>query len=135
MAYDYLTGILKKVAQALDGAKANKSGDTFTGDLTLSAGSGERRINFATTLYLLGFYGTNYGEFGAIDRTNSRYIWQYKAHANTFTISAALVLTPAASVTPTNNGDLMVQLTSNTQLTFKVKGSDGTVRSANLTLA
>lgn len=42
---------------------------------------------------------------------------------------------PAASVTPANNGEMMVQLTSNTQLTIKVKGSDGTVRSTNLTLA
>lgn len=44
-------------------------------------------------------------------------------------------LKPPASVTPTNNGELMFQLTSNTQLTIKVKGSDGIVRSVNLTLA
>ena len=41
----------------------------------------------------------------------------------------------AASVTPVNNSELMMQLTSNTQLTIKVKGTDGTVRSVNLTLA
>lgn len=46
-----------------------------------------------------------------------------------------VVLSPAASVTPVTNGDVMVQLTSNTSLTFKVKGSDGVVRSASLTLA
>lgn len=40
-----------------------------------------------------------------------------------------------ASVTPANNSEMMVQLTSNTQLTFKVKGTDGTVRSVTLTLA
>jgi hypothetical protein len=40
-----------------------------------------------------------------------------------------------SSVTPANNSDLMFQLTSNTSLTFKVKGTDGTVRSASITLA
>ena len=42
---------------------------------------------------------------------------------------------PSASVTPANNGDLMVQATSNTQITFKLKGTDGTVRSGSITLA
>lgn len=40
-----------------------------------------------------------------------------------------------ASVTPATNGEMMIELTSNTSLTFKVKGSDGTVRSAALTLS
>ena len=51
------------------------------------------------------------------------------------TIFGALVLRPAASVTPANNGDMMFQLTSDTSLVVKVKGSDGVVRSATLTLA
>jgi hypothetical protein len=42
---------------------------------------------------------------------------------------------PSASITPTNNGDLVVEATSNTSLTFKYKGSDGTVRTASLTLS
>ncbi len=42
---------------------------------------------------------------------------------------------PPASATPPNNGDMEFQLTSNTTLTIKVKGSDGVVRSATLTLA
>lgn len=41
---------------------------------------------------------------------------------------------PAASVTPAANGDLEIEATSNTQLKFKFKGSDGTVRSVTLTL-
>ena len=40
---------------------------------------------------------------------------------------------PSASVTPANNGDLMVQATSNTQITFKLRGTDGTVRSGSIT--
>jgi hypothetical protein len=45
------------------------------------------------------------------------------------------IITPGASVTPALNGEVTVQLTSNTQLTFKAKGSDGVVRSGSLTLA
>lgn len=47
----------------------------------------------------------------------------------------AVVLKPAASATPQGLGDMIFQLTSNTSLVIKVKGLDGTVRSATLTLA
>lgn len=46
-----------------------------------------------------------------------------------------LNLKPPASATPANNGEMTFELTSNTQLQVKVKGSDGVVRSAALTLA
>ena len=42
---------------------------------------------------------------------------------------------PGSSVTPANNGDLMVEATSNTTLTFKLKGTDGTVRTGTITLS
>lgn len=42
---------------------------------------------------------------------------------------------PAASATPASNGQLVFELTADTTLTIKVKGSDGTVRSAAITLA
>jgi hypothetical protein len=45
-----------------------------------------------------------------------------------------LTLHPSASLTPANNGDLAIEATNNTTLTFKYKGSDGVVRSATLTL-
>lgn len=45
------------------------------------------------------------------------------------------LLRPAASKAPENIGDLVFELTSNTQLSIKVKGSDGTIRSVLLTLA
>lgn len=48
---------------------------------------------------------------------------------------ASPVLVPAASATPANNGELVFELTSDTALTVKAKGSDGTVRSVVLTLA
>jgi hypothetical protein len=52
-----------------------------------------------------------------------------------FDSSGNLILKPNASITPAANGDLAIQATSNTSLTFKYKGSDGTVRSGSITLA
>ncbi len=46
-----------------------------------------------------------------------------------------IVQQPSSSITPSSNGDLVVEATNNTTLTFKLKGSDGTVRSATLTLS
>jgi hypothetical protein len=50
-------------------------------------------------------------------------------------VAGAIGFTPGASVTPAQNGDVVFELTSNTSLTIKAKGSDGTVRSVVLTLA
>jgi hypothetical protein len=47
----------------------------------------------------------------------------------------AVVIQPQASVTPNGIGDMVFQLTNDTTLVVKVKGSDGTVRSVTLTLA
>ncbi|MCB8748313.1 hypothetical protein LHU53_15540 [Rhodoferax sp. U2-2l] len=47
----------------------------------------------------------------------------------------SVTLKPPASATPAAIGDLVYQLTSNTSLVIKVKGSDGVVRSTTLTLA
>lgn len=45
-----------------------------------------------------------------------------------------LTIVPGSSVTPASNGDLVVEATSNTSVTIKLKGTDGTVRSVSLTL-
>jgi hypothetical protein len=47
----------------------------------------------------------------------------------------AVVIQPQASAVPNGIGDMVFQLTSDTSLEIKVKGSDGTVRSVTLTLA
>lgn len=49
--------------------------------------------------------------------------------------TGSLLVTPAASATPPSNGNLVIERTSNTTLTFKLKGTDGTVRSGTITLA
>ena len=46
-----------------------------------------------------------------------------------------VTFTPSASVTPADNGQLVVEATDNTTLTFKLKGSDGTVRTGTITLS
>lgn len=48
---------------------------------------------------------------------------------------AGVVLEPPASATPAAPGQMVFQLTSDTSLVIKVRGSDGVVRSATLTLA
>jgi len=49
--------------------------------------------------------------------------------------SESVVIQPQASAVPNGIGDMVFELASNTSLLIKVKGSDGTVRSATLTLA
>lgn len=49
-------------------------------------------------------------------------------------IAAPLAFRPTAAITPAANGDLTIEATSNTSLTFRLRGSDGIVRSASLTL-
>ena len=51
------------------------------------------------------------------------------------TAAGAIIQRPLASVTPPDNGDLVIEATSNTTLTFKLKGTDGTVRTGTITLA
>lgn len=51
------------------------------------------------------------------------------------TFSGPIINSPGASVTPTVNGQITWQLTDNTHITFKAKGSDGTVRSGALVIS
>lgn len=49
-------------------------------------------------------------------------------------VNGTFGFTPGASVTPVDNGDVVFELTNNTTLTVKAKGSDGTVRSGTIIL-
>lgn len=51
------------------------------------------------------------------------------------TYTEDIYLRPSASLTPANNGDVTIEATNDTTLTFKLKGSDGTVRSGTITLS
>ncbi len=50
-------------------------------------------------------------------------------------ITGKVSFSPPASVTPATNGYMVFEATSNTTVTLKLKGSDGTVRSAIITLS
>ncbi len=50
-------------------------------------------------------------------------------------LSGGLTWAPRTSVTPLSNGDLTVEATNDTTLTFKYKGSDGTVRTGTISLS
>ena len=58
-----------------------------------------------------------------------------KADLDGATFTGNVIQTPGASVTPSSNGQLTVEATNNTTLTFKLKGSDGSVRTGTLTLS
>ena len=48
---------------------------------------------------------------------------------------ANIIQNPSSSISPANNGEFLVEATSNLSLTFKLKGSDGVIRTATMTLA
>jgi len=50
-------------------------------------------------------------------------------------VNGSFGFTPGSSVTPADNGDVIIEATNNTTLTFKLKGSDGTVRSGTVNLS
>lgn len=62
-------------------------------------------------------------------------IFWYDQSVDSWNFDTDVVQNPSSSVTPANNGELMVEATSNTTLTFKLKGTDGTVRSGTITLS
>ena len=58
-----------------------------------------------------------------------------KADLDGATFTGNVIQTPGASVTPSSNGQLTVEATNNTTITFKLKGSDGSVRTGTITLS
>lgn len=50
-------------------------------------------------------------------------------------VNGDLGFTPGSSVTPVDNGDVVFELTNNTTLTVKAKGSDGVVRTGTIILS
>ena len=69
---------------------------------------------------------------------NAAGVWQMGTSSTTANADLRLrsvIQQPPATITPALNGDFVVEATSNTTLTFKLKGTDGTVRSGTITLA
>lgn len=124
---------------------------------TASAGAveiGDGLIRTADTVGMkLAIYGTTYGigiqnsVFQFINvLAGEKFVWGYGTSASltetmklvqsTKTLEVDnLKLAPDSSITPASNGDLVIEATNNTTLTFKLKGTDGVVRTGTLTLS
>lgn len=113
------TGFLTSVRNEANGSLVNAHGvlvqaiqNTAAGTITNAYGVKVENISTGVSINYALFTGTGYNYFG------DRLTW-----------------VPPASVTPSNNGDLTFEATSNTTITVKYKGSDGTVRSGTITLS
>lgn len=133
-------------ASGLLGLTGMGSGITYTsqntGHFPVAGGIIEQRSG--TTAQTFRLFGT------FTDASNGRRLDITSTTGGIFTLTAtgngtgasgnilkltAPVLIPASSVTLATNGDLAFEATSNTSLTIRYRGSDGTTRSASLTLA
>lgn len=95
--------------------------------------SGTSAYGFGVTSSFIGATN-NYGFFSDIPAGAGR--WNFYANgtaANYF--GGPFAFKPGSSATPANNGDLTFEATSNTSVTIKLRGSDGVVRSAVITLS
>lgn len=121
--------------------------NTYTGLNThVDVGPGHGTIG---TFYDIYLGGCNISGFGVVTtkwgvyqpQTGYKNYWNsdsgfgtnapsYKMH-----VVGSFGIRPGTSVTPVNNGDLVIEATSNTSCKIKLKGSDGVVRSVTLTLA
>jgi len=104
------------------GAEAIQSGNSF-----YLRGGGD-----AVRLYTVAVVGQTADIQQWVD---SSYVVLASVSANGSGLFKDLTIRPSASRTPAANGDLVFEATSNTTLTVKYKGSDGTVRSGTIILA
>lgn len=95
-------------AMVLEPERLTVNGDIRTSDNTLDTDVANNRVSIAD------------------DAANANY---------NLDVNGTFGFTPGTSVTPVNNGDVVIEATNNTTLTFKLKGTDGTVRSGTLTLS
>lgn len=117
---------LKNSANSLGGISLTGGSYTTAGvyrqDGTVIDSSGAGGLTLNTTVNQPVYVGVNNTEVAQF--TSAK-----------FYSEVALHIKPGSSVTPANNGDVTFELTSNTTLTIKAKGSDGTVRSGTVTLS
>ena len=74
----------------------------------------------------------NTGEIQIADHDQT--VWATFSDEHMARITGTLAVVPGNSVSPEKVGEVVFELTNDTTLTFKAKGSDGKVRSATLIL-
>lgn len=124
---------------------ASDTADTFSG-ITFVSGTNSAAIAHITLINETGT--TNFNSILAFSTrdTGGGVSEKFRIHSNGYIginekapdyrldINGPIGFTPGSSVTPVDNGDVVFELTSNTSLTVKAKGSDSTVRSLALPL-
>lgn len=101
----------------------------FLGGYTETGGASNSIVPPSIILFSFNGVSTSGGGF-VIDRSLSEI-----EIAAGLSVGGAVTCSPGGSVTPDTNGEVTFELTNNTTLTFKAKGSDGTVRSGTVTLS
>jgi hypothetical protein len=113
------------------------SGTTLSRDTVLESSAGGAKVSFVSgTKDVFCTYPADRSVSQADVGTDPNEIPLNQFLGNlAFQNSNAVVINPVASASPSGIGDMVFQLTNDTTLLIKVKGSDGTVRSVTLTLA
>ena len=131
---NYMDGVTSAVQTQID-AKPPIDSPTFTTKIESpefhSAGS---HLKFKAATNDIIFYPNN-TETLQITRSGTDCRFTSNGGTGTFKFNQDVTQRPGSSVTPSANGDLSVEATSNTTLTFKLKGDDGVVRSGTITLS
>ena len=106
---------------------------SYQGIATLSASYNEVAVygNYPTTSEVVAISHDSSGGYLYTDSDTLRISAGYYVR---FTTAVVQVLASFGTVTPVENGDLVVEATTDQQLTFKFKGSDGVTRSGSITL-
>jgi len=112
------------------GANLSVSGSATFSSTADFAGILDTRNN----LRVMNKAASGFLEWATRDTSGSEAVYNL-SNIGSITATGNLTARPGSSVTPTTNGDLTFEATSNTSLTVKLKGTDGTVRSVVLTLA
>lgn len=148
---DVSNGARITLSQSEDGTDApdvqfKKSRGTTASPTTVQASDALGRFNayaYDGTEYVqsgnFGFLasdGSGNGTFEVKTRVSDTLTKRLEIDSNGHTeLSGGLTWSPRTTVTPQNDGDLTVEATNDTTLTFKLKGSDGVVRSGTITLS
>jgi hypothetical protein len=108
-------------------------GNTWDTDFAIVNTHNQSQNNFPGTAYIVFRVR---GDTGQVEIANHRGTsWVTFSDSQVARIVGTLAIAPGRSVVPPNNGDVVMELTDDTTLTFRARGSDGRVRSGSLTLS